>query len=264
MNTKAMIEQYIEAKQGAWSLTTLRTEATRLAGLAGSLTGKPAELWAELEKRRMAPYARVTVWTRVCNFWGWAIEHGHAQGPNLYSVWRKEKAQWFTASKVYTPKHCDMTLREARARISTMSDSGMQEKAMQLLLGGLRYEESFHVEELGPGHYEVRGKGGKLRRVPVAPCRLAFHGGYTAFQRALKRATGLTPHQLRKIMATECARSGMQEADLCKLFGWECFTTAHKYIAPRDWDNLADTIGRIQGGDSREQPIKISASRRAG
>lgn len=227
---KTLIEKYIEDKKYAWSPTTCRSEHHRLNGVADCLDGSPDSLFNNIVS--LAPYTRVTLWTRVVSFWDYLIEEGIKHGPNPYRTFRKKNAKAF--KNAYTPKLPAYDEAEARARIAQIPNSESQAKALQLLEGGLRFSESLTVQDGA-----VTGKGGKKRRVFVGEAQ--FGRSYRSFARDLA-AVGLTAHSLRKLAATRMAQAGAGEADLCEVFGWARFQTARVYVAPRKEERLKELL----------------------
>lgn len=235
-----LIDQYLESKKLAWSPTTLRSEGHRLRGVVEALDGKPETLWAAIATR--APYTRTTMWTRVVSFYDWAIAKGHVQGPNKYREWRAENERQF--KHVYAPKLPDISFDEAKARIARIEDPRIRGKALQLLMGGLRYSESMTLAE-----GRVIGKGNKPR-ASFAPEAQAPGCSYHTVLRALK-AVGLTPHMLRKITATTLAQEGLREAELCEAMGWSSFHTAKNYVAANR-KAIAAAFTKLQGGSTND------------
>lgn len=223
MKMNQMIDAYLESKTKAWSEATRKSERYRLNAVADVLNGDPDRLWNRLEKE-LAPYSRVTTWTRVVDFWDWALSRGHVKGVNRYREWRKENALQF--KNAYRPKLPRIDYNEALKRINQIGRMESRVKAMQLLRGGLRFTESFTVDE-----GEVTGKGGKRRKVYVGPADLEV--SYWTFLRDLKEV-GLTPHQLRKIMLSRAAQKGASVFELQELAGWSQPNTAMSYIKAND------------------------------
>jgi len=219
---KDLINKYIEAHTLAWTEATIRAERSRLNSVAYSLNGDPLKLWAAIEKK--APYTRLTTWIRVINFWEWLIESELMTGKNNYKLWRQTNARQF--KHVYERKTPQVGYLRAERLIHKIQDKEVRNKCLQLLRGGLRYSESFTVDEQG----YVTGKGGKKRKAFVGPC--GYKRSHSYLSRTLMAVAGLTPHMLRKIRATDLAKRGMKEADLCQAFGWSSFETAKCYIAP--------------------------------
>lgn len=227
---KTLIEKYIEDKKYAWSPTTCRSERHRLNAVCDVLDGNPDSLFNHVIG--LAPYTRVTLWTRVVSFWDYLIEEGIKDGPNPYRTFRKKNAKAF--KNCYAPKLPTFGYEEARQAIERIARPESKAKALQLLEGGLRYAESLTLEG-----GEVTGKGGKKRKVFVDG--VTFGISYRTFLRDLKDV-GLTPHLLRKLQATRLAQKGATEADLCAVFGWASFQTARVYVAPRKEERLRELL----------------------
>jgi integrase len=241
-NVKTLIEQYLTDKQDAWAESTLASERHRLNSVAEVLDGDPDKLWKSI--KGLAPYTRVTVWTRVTHFWGWAIEYGHVPGPNRYKQWKDKHGRQFR--NAYTPKLPEITFAEAQARIQGLADSGVRRKALELLYGGLRYTESLTYDAQSKS---VIGKGSKPRRVYVPPVEgEVYKGTYRTFLRRLSEV-GLKPHTLRKLAATQLARHGVEQFDLCKVMGWVDPKTAMIYVAPLKEEEMERVFKQIQGVD---------------
>ena len=219
-----LIEAYLESKKNAMAPSTLKSERYRLYSIDFALNGEPQDLWKAT--RHLSPYSRKTTWMRVRAFWKW-LETKGMKTSNPYKDWMEENAREF--KHIYTKKVPETSFSDAKKAILAIPNEEVRNKALQLLIGGLRYAESFEIED---GY--CKGKGSKLRRVYVNES--TFSKSYTTFYRALKKATGLKPHDLRKIRATHMARKGMPIDDLCKVFGWEHLNTASSYFAPLQED----------------------------
>jgi len=215
---RSHIIDYIESKANAWTAPTIRSEKARLFSVEKFIDGNPETLWAHLEDKGLAPYTRKTVFIRVSNFW----DSFNPTTLNPYKKWMQTHARLF--KHVYTKKPSPLTYKEALEAIYKIQNPKVQKKAFQLLVGGLRWTESFTIKD-----GVVTGKGGKKRRVFVEAQDFPY--SYSYFVQTLRKV-GLKPHDLRKIRATQLAQQGMKEADLCKVFGWESFQTASCYIQP--------------------------------
>lgn len=249
-----MVKHYIDSHSLAWASSTLRSEEHRLTALLPALNGDPARLWRHLTTNNIKPYARVTAWTRVMHFIDWALEQKLVRGSNEYRTFRKRNAKLF--KNTYQPKQPDMTFEQAKARIASIKDEGVRSKATQLLMGALRYTESFTLSD-----GQVVGKGGKTRTV-FTNATSTYDGSYRTFLRAL-HAVGLRPHDLRKIACTQLARAGLQDADLMKVMGWSSMATAKTYVQPLRDEAIALTFKKhIQGvetdaNDTQEHLLEV-------
>lgn len=246
-----LIDLYIESKQLAWALTTLRSEESRLHSVESALDDNPLTLWKELGRRGLKPYSKATLWTRVVDFYDWCIEEGHRQGPNPYKTFRKKNAKQF--KNVYQKQLPEIGFEEARRRIETIKDPTIRGKALHLLSGGLRFAESFTQED-----GRVVGKGGKVRAVYAQSIEEGSGASYQAVRRALARL-GLKPHTLRKIFASRLVEVGANEFELCEVMGWKSLQTASSYVKARN-ERVRTLVEKVHGGteDERQQvPGKI-------
>lgn len=229
-----LIEQYLADRRLAWAPSTQRSERHRLMAVAEHLDGNPETLWAALAD--LKPYARATAWTRVTDFWDWAITEGKvAAAANRYQQFRKKNALQF--KNAYTRQVPSINYEEAEARCQQLP-AASRDKALQLLRGGLRFAESATLRDGA-----VVGKGGKQRRVYVDA--VEFNQTYETFRQHLA-VVGLKPHTLRKLFASKLVAEGANEFDLLQIMGWSSLTTASSYVkteAPR----LAALVGAVQG-----------------
>jgi len=226
-----LIKQYLESMKSYWSPNTARSEKYRLTQLASILDSRdPRKLWEELENRKLAPYTRNTVWTRVSSFYDWLITEGHvdpAEG-NPYSTFRRRFGFMFRNNYTRRPAH--LSFDEAIKAIRQMKHKAAQRKALELLYAGLRYEESLTLKE-----GMVTGKGKKVRQayVPKIPGP-EFKGTYQSFWRILKKEAGLKPHDLRKIGLTRISNLlDNNPYDLVEVAGWSDISTAMSYVPGR-------------------------------
>ncbi len=140
---KNLISAYLDDMKLAWATTTLRSERYRLFSVAEALDGDPMHLWGLLHS--LAPYSRLTTWTRVCMFWDWLLENKHRSGTNEYRIFKRKNAKLF--KHVYVRRSPDITITEARAKINAISDFPSREKAKELLASGMRYSESLTLQD---------------------------------------------------------------------------------------------------------------------
>lgn len=224
---KEYIQEYINSKSLAWSETSKTSELSRLTTIADYIDGNPEVLWKAIESK--GAYTRTTIWTRVVSFYDFLLESEYVTGINPYRKWRNQNAKQF--KNVYTKETPKISYNEAKQKILKIQDQETREKALQLLNAGLRWGESFTLQD-----GRVIGKGNKARKVFAEEVK--YGKSYSYFLKQL-RQVGLKPHTLRKIRATDLARKGLKEADLCAIFGWNSFQTASSYIAPLNDDELA-------------------------
>lgn len=219
------ISKYIESQKYAWSEATKAKVLSDLLRYSQHINGNAEELWEAIS--HLSPYSRVTLWTRVSSYWDFL-----KPGRNPYKIWRKKNARQF--KNAYKRKTPEVTYEAAKKAINQISDIEVRNKAMQLLVGGLRWSESFTITEQG----YCTGKGGKRRKVFVPSVK--YTKSKSHFEKCLKKTLNITPHDLRKIRMTDLARQGLPPEDLCKIAGWSNFNTAVSYLAPTKDDKLAE------------------------
>ena len=234
---KHLIQEYIAERELAWAPSTLKSELHRLLAVADLLDGDPNRLWVYLEQNQK-PYSRVTTWTRVSNFYQWAILNGKVKGINHYEKFREKNQRLF--KNCYTPKFPEISFAEAKARIRTLARVDVNLLAEFLLSNGARYSESRNGED-----GQVVGKGNKTRTVYGSQIEKNHSGiSYHTFRRELAKI-GLRPHELRKLCATELVARGLREADLCKVMGWSSIVTAKAYLIPKKDEELKEIFERM-------------------
>lgn len=230
-----MKQKYLQSRiEDGLSDTTIAAMRSRLAKIPDAfLPSDPAGLHKHLIAEGYSPYTikqMMTLATQVA-------------GSAAFASYMKKKQRAF--ANVYAPKKVPLTFDEALASIKSMPD-GDREFALGLLASGLRISEAAKLDESG----QVVGKGSKLRAVANADMVVAEPPlSIDTFRRRLKEATGLTPHQLRKLAATKFVELGAREAELCGLFGWSSFQTASIYIQAQNTDTMAAKVkGIIKDG----------------
>lgn len=246
--TNELMEMYLADKELAWATTTLKSERHRLTAALPHLDGNPATLWAALKDH--GAYGRLTIWTRVSDFWGWMIDNGHTTG-NPYKVFKQKNARQF--KNVYTKKTPQITYQEARERIAGIKNLEIRNLAVTMLSGGLRFCESQQVDSDG----SVVGKGSKRRQVYVQSTSGA-NVPYQQLRRALAKV-GIKPHDLRKLFATRLVEEGANEFQLCEMMGWESIQTASSYVKANQ-SQCAELAKKVQGGTTnvtKEQAIIV-------
>lgn len=237
MTNEQLITEYLNKHQLAWAPTTIKAAHDLLNKYGSSLNGNPSVLWKAMA--HLKPYSKVTVWSRVTDFWQWLIDTGHVTGPNPYKQFREENARQF--KHTYQRKTPKTTFAEALARIESLKPEH-KTKALQLLQGGLRFSESFSIED-----GIVTGKGGKKRECFASASHPGTDGlEYRTFLRALKKV-GLKPHDLRKIFLNECVNQGADPFQLMEIAGWSNLNTAQSYIEANR-TKLRLLVSKVQEG----------------
>jgi hypothetical protein len=217
-----LIAEYLKDMELAWSPATLRSERYRLAAVADLLDGDARKLWDSIQGQK--PYSRVTTWTRVTAFYQWCLDNGRIQRSNPYAQFRAKNGRLF--KNQYQRHVPDVVWADALRRIDSIPDSAVREKANELVRTGMRYTESFSLE-----NGSVTGKGGKVRAVflPDGSRSTSYRGSYATFWRKLARA-GLKPHDLRKLYLNRAVELGANPFELMALAGWSHLNTAQSYV----------------------------------
>lgn len=224
-----MISLYIQSKANSWSLSTMKSELSRLQSLNPILDGNPLRLWKALEGK--SPYTKLTTFIRVSTYWDWLIDHNHKVGPNPYKVWKEENYNFF--KNAYKRKELSIGFDEAVQIIEAIADPEVKKAAIFILSNGLRLCEALTYKQ---GAEKVVGKRSKERPIMVkgSPVTKAL----VKKLRAELKKHSLTPHNLRALFATKLVDSGLREADLLKVMGWESIMTAQSYLQPKNTEEL--------------------------
>ncbi|MGB9886682.1 MAG: tyrosine-type recombinase/integrase [Moorellales bacterium] len=223
--------------------------------------------WRQHLARRHKPSTVNRKLVTVRKWLGWALEEGLiGRMPRLPKPMRREKL----APKALSRKEQNALLR-AVERSGNDRDRAI---VYVLLYCGLRVGElvGLNVEDVElrerRGKITVRGKGAKLREVPIpAPARRAladYLGGRTAgplflgqrgpltargVELMLKkyayqaRIEGLTPHTLRHTCATNLLNSGVDLVKVAAMLGHENLNTTMVYTRPT-FEELARAVER--------------------
>ncbi len=180
-----------------------------------------------------------TIFIRLSDYNQWLIDTRQSKAKvNVYREFMKKNANLFKYA--YKKEKIDIDFSEAMRRIEAMKDVRVKEKALQLLTTGARWDESTTLDKDG----FVIGKGKKRRKL-LNSSHVDFKLSYSSFGKILKQETGLKPHSLRKLLATELANNGLSPADIKQIFGWECISTADSYFQSKRDDELASKIDKI-------------------
>lgn len=229
---KKHIAEYLAEHANAWTAATQRTTANRLYSLEAVLTGKPEQLWKFLMKKGDAPSTRVITFAQAVHFWRWAAAKGYAKDGEVYASFRRRNRLLF--KNCFPKRSVGVTYEEAKARIEAIEDKAVKRRALEILSSGIRWSESCQTGEV------ILGKGSRYRRVYRASVDGPdFTLSYATFLRKLKSATGLKPHDLRALAATNLVNCGLKEADLMAVMGWQSIATASRYVQPKKEEELA-------------------------
>jgi len=224
------VSDYLASKELSWTEATIKSETSRLNRIAPYVEAGDIEgLWREVEL--LGKYSRVTYWTRAAEYYDFLLVEGIKSGDNIFKQWRKRNARPF--KHAYEKKQPTHSYGEAEQVIHTIQDQAVRKESFILLKTGMRISERHKVTSDG----YVVGKGDKRRKVfgleDMPNLQVKDH-----LLRSELKKIGLKPHDLRKIRATDLARRGMKEADLCKVMGWASFNTASSYIAPMNDEKI--------------------------
>jgi integrase len=229
------IQAYINAQQNRWAPTTLRSEAARLQANIDLLKlGPDMGAVHAAAQSLFAPYSLRTLMIRLADYWSFNNEHAPKR-------WLRENANVFRGAYVREP--ASITMAEAKTLVAQIGDGDYRALANEILHSGLRASES-----LGRTGDNVVGKGGRSRRVFYRALLSADQRTKLTYNQLWRelRAVGLKPHTLRKVFATEAARSGkLSEQDLLTVMGWASMQTATSYLAPMREDRLAEILNEV-------------------
>jgi len=219
---KKLIDQYLESKKLAWEESTLLSEAKRLNAHINGIAVGPERYFQELSQK-LKPYTIKTVFIRLSHFEQWAADQGLLGFAPRFGAFMRTNRNLFKS--VYHKEELDVSFTEAKRLILGIKDELLKAKALQLLCTGARWSESFTLDAQG----YVVGKGRKRRKLFNAT-QVNWPYTYQHFITRLKDETGLKPHSLRKLFATNLVDQGVKEADLLKIMGWSSIVTASSYL----------------------------------
>jgi len=237
-----LLQAYLDSKKDQWSETTTKSVASKLKSIdTAYLPLDPASLHADLVRQGYGAYSvkqMMLLAAQVCKY-------GVASGvlpSEAYTGFLKTRSRLF--ANAYTPKKVPASFEEAVTAIKSMGCAASRDFAIGLLVSGLRISEASKLVDS-----TVIGKGNKLRSVPNAELvRHAPPKSIATFRRELAKATGLTPHQLRKLAATKFVKLGAREAELCSIFGWSSYQTASIYIQAENVSDMATQMKEAVNG----------------
>ena len=230
--TTTTITTYIQSKVNAWSATTLRSEHNRLMAVSPYID-LPADVFYNTLKPKYSPYSLKILMLRMSKF-------KEFQGDYSYKTFLENNARLFKYA--YTFKPVGITFEDVRKRIESISDPAVQQIAKLMLSTGMRVHEALKYDGSG----QIIGKGGKPRKVYsnlTAPTNVTYSHVYREL-----RAVGIKPHDLRKLAASRLAASGLAEADLMEVMGWNNIQTASKYLQPLLEDKLKHKVMEALNG----------------
>ena len=223
----SLMTGYIHAQMNAWAPSTIKTERSRLLGIAAlsNPTNTPGGLFHAMEQAGWKPYTIKTAFVRLSAMEKWSKQELG------YDRFLKEMRNRFKHS--YERKDINVTYEEAISRIDKISCEKTRKMAIEILRSGVRISEAYKIQD-----GNVRGKGNKLRKIFVSVEATVPRS--TLWARL--KAVGLKPHDLRQRCATRLVEKGASAADLCKVFGWSSITTAYRYLQPKDDNKLQEMM----------------------
>ena len=232
--------KFLAEKSHTWSPSTLKSERARLRQVIPWIKYGPQYVLEQCDKQKKKPYTVKMIFQRIAAFLDWA---GCEDNP--YRRFLEANPTFFRRSydrlkdvrKLSQIRYADVI---EKIKTSNLEED-IKEHALKILTTGARYRESITHDKEG----YVKGKGGKVRRLFLKGAR-QYTRSYTRFYRALKKEIGLTPHQLRKLMATELARNPeVSPRDLMEIMGWTNMITAGVYLQPRRESKLKKLVGEL-------------------
>lgn len=249
LNLDENIEKYLESKRGTWANSTLLSERARLNYLKPFIDGNPETLLKGMLEKGLKQYTQKIGFIRISDFLNFLIDAGLHEGPNLYSKFQRRNRRFF--KNAYKKMPSRFTMAECEAKIKQIENVAHRNRALILLHSGCRYTESLTISD-----GQIVGKGGKVRPYfgPPLEGKEIYNGCYSAHQKQLQRV-GLKSHDLRKAIATHLADKGLNEYDMCRMFGWANIQTATSYVRPKKDAELKSYVERMLGnarGDIRK------------
>lgn len=178
----------------------------------------------------------------IMKFHDYCIEQGYLEPPNLFRIYCKRNLTGRHSK--FKPTIPQISFEEAVEKINTIPEADLRNKALQLLYGGLRFEESFTYD---PETGYVIGKRSKHRKVNIPKKLQHIEFAKISRRRSLQRRLkerGLTPHDLRKICATMLARN-VDMQTVKEYFGWENLATANHYVRGLEFDQVKAKMEKL-------------------
>lgn len=253
------IDAYIEFRSRGWSINTQRVEAARLRSILPLLDKyglDPESIYQDLVKQGQAPYTIKTAFVRLkamldfCTKFDLIITKGKRDTEsriNPFEVYMTYTApNRFKAANVYKPRVSPLSYDEIKFGILNENafDINTKKTLMFLLSSGLRIHEVYKLEQSLSGNWFVKGKGGKIRMVFATPPKKYELISRSQVVRALTKLR-LTPSHLRKVFATQLAKSGLPAHELKTIMGWSSIVTAQSYLQETSDSELQDKISKV-------------------
>lgn len=230
LTIKQLIDAYIESKSVGWSLSSQRTEASRLYNTIDMLEQyglNPFKIYNELQKT-MRAYTIKTIFIRISSLIDFGLKYELLDGRlNQFREFMSTIApNNFKTVNVYKKKHLSTNFDEAYNNILNITNDIVKDTLIYLLKTGLRISELYKIKN-DNGEYFVKGKGGKIRQILFEPPKTIA----SLYQIRLELSKlNLTPHDLRRLCATHLINNKLNVNEVQQVFGWSSIATANNYI----------------------------------
>lgn len=163
----------------------------------------------------------------------WMVERGE-RTENRIKPWMRKHRKLFAKEWQDFQERLEglPSMEEAIRRVEAITDEEVRKKALQLLHTGMRWSESFTIEQIDESTGRIVGKGGKVRKVFGPWARpIPFTRDRSNFARCLRKQADLGIHDLRRIKASHIAEISDGNIFLLReIFGWSSVVTAQQYI----------------------------------
>lgn len=247
----------------ASSIRLYRTHLERLGRTCDLATASVDDLVNFLSTAGWKPNTRRSMRSAFRSYYGWAVRTG-----------RRPDDPTLDIRAVRVPPQERVIPTEEALEAALLAASPVDELALLLAAyAGMRRAEiaDLHVSDVHDGFIHVRGKGGKVRKVPIHP-RLAeplgeavSRGGYVfpgsngwdaitpdAMGKRLSRAMGsqLTAHSLRRYFATTVYRNSRDVKAVQQLLGHSSLATTSIYLGA-DEAQLVAAVATLAPGRRR-------------
>lgn len=246
---KAIVEAYLENNGIGWSLKTQESEAARLRTIIPILEEfkfNAHSIYLKLVENKLAPYTIRTIFARLKNLINFCIRNKLVTGDinPFYNYMKFDAPNKFKVSSVYKPAVVVITHSALINKINMDPEfTEIERETLKYLLNtGLRISELYKVEEISSGKWHVKGKGGKFRRVLLQPPTEIL--SKDLIRKSLSRYS-LTPHDLRRLFATELANKGLTGNQLKQIMGWSSIQTANYYLQNTEDELLLNDINKL-------------------
>jgi len=244
-----VVGAYLEISSRSWSKSTQLSESARLRKLIPALNlhgFNPDKLYSYMTEADLGEYTIKTSFIRLSKLYDFCkyadvLEVSVSINP-IKDYMTVRAPNKFKVSNVYKPKKVKSTFKEVVSKIERMADLKIKTTLDFLIKTGLRIHELYKIETTEDGRYIVKGKGGKYRFILIPPPKEIPK--LSEIRKALDKMR-LTPHSLRKLLATELASSNVPASSIQQMFGWSSINTAQSYIQAASFDELNKQVMRV-------------------